>query len=59
MTVAQEIEWEKTLSFKEGEQSMLLQMIKVKLAKNKSPEQIADEIELSLEKTLELIKQVS
>lgn len=59
MTVAQEIEWEKTLSFKEGEQSMLLQMIKVKLAKNKSPEQIADEIELSLEKTLELINQVS
>lgn len=43
----------------EGDRNRLMQQITAKLAKNKSPEQIADEIELPLDQTLELINQVS
>ena len=42
-----------------GAEEHLLQLIKIKLSKNKSPEQIADEIELPLEETLAYIKQLS
>lgn len=66
MTVAQEISWAKhearveglAEGRAEGDKNRLLLQIKVKLAKNKSPEQIADEIELPVDETLELIKQV-
>lgn len=42
----------------EGKRSVIIEQIKKKLAKNKNPEQISDELELSLQETLLLIEQV-
>lgn len=43
---------------REATTDLLLQLISKKLSKNLTPEQIADEIELPLEKTLQLISQL-
>ena len=49
----------KNIGKSEGLREGLLQKIEIKLAKGKTKEQIADELELTMEETVELLEQVT
>ena len=58
-TMCEVAEHLKNIGKSEGLREGLLQKIEIKLAKGKTKEQIADELELTMEETVELLEQVT